>query len=78
MKQLSLASFLLLSVSNLSAQETVEIGIDQKIDQAFAPISDFFFNLIFFNVDIPSLSLLSLLPPPAMEGSRGRKVRIYN
>ncbi|RXG24986.1 MULTISPECIES: alanine/glycine:cation symporter family protein [Leeuwenhoekiella] len=50
MKQLSLASFLLLSVSNLSAQETVEIGIDQKIDQAFAPISDFFFNLIFFNV----------------------------
>lgn len=50
MKQLSLASFLLLYVSNLSAQETVEIGIDQKIDQAFAPISDFFFNLIFFNV----------------------------
>jgi len=50
MKQLSLASFLLLSLSNLSAQETVEIGIDQKIDQAFAPISDFFFNLIFFNV----------------------------
>ncbi|MBD3892259.1 alanine glycine permease, partial [Olleya marilimosa] len=41
---------MLLSVSNLSAQETVEIGIDQKIDQAFAPISDFFFNLIFFNV----------------------------
>ena len=29
-------------------------GIDQKIDDAFAPISNFFSNLVFFTVyDIP-------------------------
>ena len=33
----------------LLAQEA-EIGIDEKIDQAFQPISDFFFNLIFFQI----------------------------
>ena len=33
------------------AQETTEeIGMDQKIDQAFAPISDFFSNIIFFPI----------------------------
>ena len=32
------------------AQETQEIGIDQKIDQAFQPVSDFFSNLIFFEI----------------------------
>ncbi|MGB0778440.1 MAG: alanine/glycine:cation symporter family protein [Flavobacteriaceae bacterium] len=34
----------------LSAQESV--GIDQKIDQAFQPISDFFSKVIFFTVPI--------------------------
>ena len=32
------------------AQEVEEIGIDDKIDQAFAPISSFFSNVIFFEV----------------------------
>ena len=32
------------------AQETEEIGIDQQIDQAFQPISDFFSNVIFFQI----------------------------
>jgi len=44
------------------AQETEEIGLDQQIDQAFQPISDFFSNIIFFNVwhdpDIPFVLVL--------------------
>jgi len=32
------------------AQETVEKGIDQKIDEWFKPISDFFSNVIFFQI----------------------------
>ena len=32
------------------AQEVEEIGIDQKIDQAFQPVSDFFSNVIFFQI----------------------------
>jgi AGCS family alanine or glycine:cation symporter len=32
------------------AQETEEVGIDQKIDQAFQPVSDFFSNVIFFEI----------------------------
>ncbi len=32
------------------AQETAEIGLDQKIDQAFKPVSDFFNTVIFFSV----------------------------
>ncbi|WP_339847804.1 alanine/glycine:cation symporter family protein [uncultured Dokdonia sp.] len=32
------------------AQETQEVGIDQKIDQAFQPISDFFSAIVFFPV----------------------------
>ncbi|GGG52194.1 alanine glycine permease [Croceivirga lutea] len=31
-------------------QEAEEIGIDQKIDQAFQPVSDFFNNVIFFEI----------------------------
>lgn len=31
-------------------QETTEIGLDQQIDQAFAPISNFFSQVIFFEV----------------------------
>ena len=53
------ASFLLFSVFSLSAQETAAVGIDQQIDQAFAPISDFFFNIVFFNVfGIPFVLIL--------------------
>lgn len=32
------------------AQEVEEVGLDQKIDQAFAPVSDFFNTVIFFPV----------------------------
>lgn len=32
------------------AQETAEIGLDKKIDQAFAPVSDFFNTVIFFEI----------------------------
>ncbi|WP_228238918.1 alanine/glycine:cation symporter family protein [Allomuricauda sp. M10] len=32
------------------AQETAEIGLDQKIDLAFKPVSDFFSSVIFFQV----------------------------
>ncbi|NND88460.1 MAG: alanine:cation symporter family protein, partial [Flavobacteriaceae bacterium] len=32
------------------AQETEEIGLDQQIDQAFQPVSDFFSSVIFFEV----------------------------
>jgi len=34
----------------LSAQETEELGLDQKIDQAFQPIASFFENVIFFQI----------------------------
>ena len=34
-------------------------GIDEKIDQAFKPISDFFSNVIFFTInDIPFVLML--------------------
>ena len=34
-------------------------GIDKKIDEAFAPISDFFSNVIFFTIyDIPFVLML--------------------
>lgn len=50
----------LLFAAGFSAKaQEAEIGIDQQIDQAFAPISDFFFNLIFFNVfGIPFVLIL--------------------
>lgn len=32
------------------ANETQEVGIDQKIDQAFQPVSDFFSALVFFTI----------------------------
>tara|TARA_B100001142_G_scaffold258349_1_gene260216 strand:- start:435 stop:659 length:225 start_codon:yes stop_codon:yes gene_type:complete len=39
-------------------------GIDQKIDEAFAPISNFFSNLVFFTVyDIPFVLMLLVLVP---------------
>jgi len=44
------------------AQEAEEVGLDQKIDKAFAPISKFFSDIIFFNVwkdpDIPFVLVL--------------------
>ena len=44
---LAILSFLLPMLT--FAQET-EVGIDQQIDQAFKPVSDFFSNVIFFEI----------------------------
>lgn len=44
------------------AQEVAEKGLDERIDEGFKPISDFFSNVIFFNVwhdpDIPFVLVL--------------------
>ena len=48
-KKILLSIFTMLSPILLLAQEA-EIGIDEKINRAFQPISDFFFNLIFFQI----------------------------
>ena len=50
MKKAFLSIFALLLPLLNFAQETEDIGLDQKIDQAFQPVSDFFNNVIFFNV----------------------------
>ncbi|QIE59056.1 alanine:cation symporter family protein [Rasiella rasia] len=50
MKKFLLSLFTLLIPILTFAQEVEEVGLDQKIDQAFQPVSDFFFNMIFFEV----------------------------
>ncbi|MFC7356900.1 alanine/glycine:cation symporter family protein [Jejudonia soesokkakensis] len=50
MKKFLLSLFITLTPLLTFAQETEEVGLDQKIDQAFAPISDFFSSVIFFEV----------------------------
>ena len=47
MKKVLLSIVLVLSSTIGSAQEK---GLDQQIDEAFAPISDFFSNVVFFQV----------------------------
>lgn len=41
----------------LFAQEAEEVGLDQKIDQAFQPISDFFSNVVFFTIPIAGIDV---------------------
>ena len=43
------------------AQETMEKGIDQQIDEAFKPVSDFFSNVIFFKIDNTPFVLILLV-----------------
>jgi len=50
MKKFLLSLFSILSPFLSFAQEAEEIGIDEQINQAFAPISSFFSNVIFFEV----------------------------
>ena len=50
MKQRLLSIFTLFLPLLTFAQETAEIGLDQKIDQAFKPVSDFFNTVIFFQI----------------------------
>ena len=47
MKKISLSLILVFSSFISFSQEK---GIDQKIDEAFAPISDFFSSVVFFQV----------------------------
>ena len=49
MKKLLLTCISILFSTILSAQEQ-EVGLDQKIDEAFAPVSEFFNDLIFFPI----------------------------
>ncbi len=50
MKRSFLLSLIMLFPFLTKAQETVEVGIDEQINQAFMPVSDFFSKLIFFEV----------------------------
>jgi AGCS family alanine or glycine:cation symporter len=50
MKKLLLSLFTILTPILTFAQEVEEIGIDEQINQAFAPVSNFFSNVIFFEV----------------------------
>ncbi len=47
----------------MHAQETTEPGIDEQINAAFQPISDFFSNIIFFNISegVPFVLVLLVL-----------------
>ena len=57
-KSLFLLVFLCATLSSF-AQQTGEVGIDEQINQAFAPVSNFFSKLIFFTVfDTPFVLIL--------------------
>ncbi|MAX71510.1 MAG: alanine glycine permease [Flavobacteriaceae bacterium] len=57
-KSLFLLVFLCATISSF-AQQTGEVGIDEQINQAFAPVSNFFSKLIFFTVfDTPFVLIL--------------------
>lgn len=47
------------------AQENQEVGIDQKIDQAFQPVSDFFSKLVFFEIGGTPFVLILLVASAA-------------
>jgi len=63
MKKILLSLFLTIIPTIIFAQDSAEIGLDQKIDQAFKPISDFFSSVIFFEVakDTPFIIILLVL-----------------
>jgi len=50
MKKFFLSFFAIVVPYLLVAQETIAPGLDQQIDEAFRPISDFFSSVIFFEV----------------------------
>ena len=59
MKKYLLSIFTLIIPFLTFAQETTELGLDQKIDQAFKPFSDAVFGIIFFEVfGIPFVLIL--------------------
>ncbi len=58
-KLLLLFASVLLPILSFAQNETTERGIDQMIDEAFKPISDFFSNVIFFQIGgIPFVLML--------------------
>lgn len=59
-KYLLTVSMLMFSLATI-AQEVEEKGIDQKIDEAFKPVSDFFSNIIFFQIGTTPFVLLLLV-----------------
>lgn len=62
MKKYLLSLILVITPFITFAQETAEVGLDKKIDAAFAPISNFFSNVIFFEVfGIPFVLMLLVL-----------------
>lgn len=51
--------FVLFTPITIFAQETAEMGIDEQINEAFAPVSNFFSNVVFFEVfGIPFVLIL--------------------
>ena len=62
MKKYLLSLFALLTPLLLVAQETQEVGIDEKINQAFAPVANFFSKIVFFEIGgIPFVLILLVL-----------------
>jgi len=51
MKKYLLSIFSLILPLLLTAQETTEVGIDQKIDQVFGDLTGWFVDLIFYQID---------------------------
>ena len=59
MKKLLLTLLTLLLPLISFAQEAEDVGFDQKIDEAFQPVSDFFTNVVFFQIGgIPFVLIL--------------------
>jgi len=59
MKKYLLSLFALLTPFLIVAQETQEVGIDEKINQAFEPVANFFSAVIFFEIfGIPFVLIL--------------------
>jgi Na+/alanine symporter len=59
MKKYLLSLFTLFTPLLTFAQDTAEMGIDEQINEAFAPVSNFFSNVIFFEVGgIPFVLIL--------------------
>ncbi|WP_242132758.1 alanine/glycine:cation symporter family protein [Aestuariivivens marinum] len=61
MKKYLLSVFVLILPFITFAQQTAEKGIDQQIDEAFKPVSDFFSRVIFFTINGTPFVLILLV-----------------
>lgn len=66
MKKISVLISMLMFSFLIKSQEAVEKGIDEKINDAFKPISDFFSNVIFFEVSDGTPFIILLLVASAL------------